>query len=520
MSVYSYYLILNFLHTVFLNDAIFLKKRKEKKKKFFSNKNIQFNKRIEKELNKIDAFKNKCQTLTMLIPNKKCKNQRETVYFQGNFSLYEDKNLFPQYKTKQVEICKKSKFITAFKHLMPKIDVFNQSNITLVDNKNLSTTPYQYSNIMLYQFINKGAEKAYKELYSFQIIGKNSHALFFLGKENYYLRYKKFLKKFGKKEFNFLTDVYILPYEKDIVYKKFKNYKLNTKDLWLIKPDYGTRGMGIEFFRTLKNLPKRTTLMKYILNPLLINKRKFDMRIYTLVTGMNPLKIYIYNEGYVKIAAEKYTTDLNSLNNNQTHLTHRFVNSNHSQFFISTDPKKPEGNFWPMSTFMKYLKEKGIDTEKIWKDMYDSLIKHYILFVDDIIKYDKANNYTYKNSYHLWGADIMLTEKYETIILENNICSRLYWHTDWDGKIGAQMLKDLFNIVGISSYDREDPNIYNHKRTLEEVIDDSICEFTRPHGGFYRIFPRISNVKKYKKYLPKTKENLSLWKAMKKAGIK
>ena len=37
-----------------------------------------------------------------------------------------------------------------------------------------------------------------------------------------------------------------------------------------------------------------------------INEHKFDMRIYVLVTGITPLKIYVYREGLTRLAAENY----------------------------------------------------------------------------------------------------------------------------------------------------------------------------------------------------------------------
>ena len=44
----------------------------------------------------------------------------------------------------------------------------------------------------------------------------------------------------------------------------------------------------------------------YIEWPLLVGNRKFDLRIYVLLYGINPLKIYVFEDGLARFATVPY----------------------------------------------------------------------------------------------------------------------------------------------------------------------------------------------------------------------
>merc|ERR1711914_8643 len=96
------------------------------------------------------------------------------------------------------------------------------------------------------------------------------------------------------------------------------------KSIWIMKPICKSQGKGIFLFKDLKDISdwkkggkqKKETdevevyiVQKYIERPLLIGGKKFDMRIYVLVTSYVPLKAYVYREGFVRFSNTRFSTD-------------------------------------------------------------------------------------------------------------------------------------------------------------------------------------------------------------------
>ena len=59
------------------------------------------------------------------------------------------------------------------------------------------------------------------------------------------------------------------------------------------------RGTGIQVIHQWNQVPRKRPLVvqSYVQNPYLINDTKFDIRLYVLVTSINPFRIYLYEDG-------------------------------------------------------------------------------------------------------------------------------------------------------------------------------------------------------------------------------
>jgi len=67
--------------------------------------------------------------------------------------------------------------------------------------------------------------------------------------------------------------------------------------------------------------------------PLLIDELKFDLRIYVLITGVSPLRCFIFKEGLARFATEKYKSPMGSnLQNLYMHLTNYAINKDSTSF--------------------------------------------------------------------------------------------------------------------------------------------------------------------------------------------
>lgn len=280
-------------------------------------------------------------------------------------------------------------------------------------------------------------------------------------KDKLWLRLKLAQSRFGLDEFNFHPRTFILP--KD--YDELKEY-WSTADakLFIMKPPASSRGNGIKVINDISQIPqsaidvpdansKKSSLIvqQYISNPCLLeNGHKFDLRIYVLLTSIEPLRLYIYKEGLVRFASSKYSTQDDGIIDQYMHLTNYFINKNSLEYKINNDCNSLHGSKWTLSTFWAHMQKNHshINTDRLWSQIVDIIVKSVICCEGPIGRFSRNNCKNDYNSYEIFGFDIILDENFKPWILEVNITPSLKSESDLDRQVKYRVIKDMLNLVG------------------------------------------------------------------------
>ena len=457
------------------------------------------------------------QIINLLYPKEdgKCKNPQRTLFFYYPDKLNVSNSELKDYKIEPYTIYNKDMIVY---HTYMKLND-RYSFYELMDFNGIPfSNNYFLSNFLSYNFNVEKVEEVIGSLGKYQVYNNivNSKYLY-ANKAVFFKSYRKIKNKFPN-DFNFYPESYVLPEDKEIVKEKFSDYKQNENDLWLFKPPTGSLGLGIKLLKNFDDFLKSSFISKYITNPLLLNEKKFHIRLYVIVTGVLPLKIYIFDKGQIMQASSKYHYDLEHIGQATSMLTNNHQNFKKPGFNNNVTFDGEEGSEWTISTLGKFIERRGGNWTKMWEEIKDISIKAIMICYGEIQK-NILENYTHlrsNNLFHRYGFDVMIDNDLKPWLLEINTkpAMELYNIINVYNKILVEA--DRINLIGMVPFNHytQEPldkeMIYKDK--VDEAIQHTICEFERPHGGLERIFPVKKTLNYYKQFIEYHDEyNKALW---------
>lgn len=115
-------------------------------------------------------------------------------------------------------------------------------------------------------------------------------------------------------------------------------------------------------------------MQEYIDRPMLIDGYKFDLRLYVLVTSCDPLKIFLYKDGLVRLSTKAYCPPSGeNLHLSYMHLTNYSINKFSDTFTKEDDIDK--GSKRTLKWFVQWLTEQGHNQIELRERIADVVIK-------------------------------------------------------------------------------------------------------------------------------------------------
>ncbi|TNV87033.1 hypothetical protein FGO68_gene10239 [Halteria grandinella] len=189
-------------------------------------------------------------------------------------------------------------------------------------------------------------------------------------------------------------------------------------NIWLVKPAAANQGRGIEIFNELGDIvkfistrPKYTcwVVQKYIERPLLFKSRKFDIRVWVLLTHRHD--IFMYQDGYLRTSSDSY--ELNS-GNNYVHLTNNCLQQHGENY-----GKHEDGNTVSYTVLQDYIDEmypeRGLSVREHFIPRMKDMVIDTLLSVKTQINPNKR-----KNVFEFLGYDFLIDEDFRIWLIEVN----------------------------------------------------------------------------------------------------
>lgn len=267
---------------------------------------------------------------------------------------------------------------------------------------------------------------------------------------------------------------FVLPLEYSMFVEEFKKQQANGT-IWIMKPVGKSQGRGIFLFDRLSQVsswrqdPKWMRLQKegeqkprnkkdgdedeeekkeaepyvvqrYLSDPLLIGGKKFDLRLYVLVTSYSPLTVYLYRSGFARFSHARFSMDLADLSDAMIHLTNVAVQKHNENY----DEKR--GGKWDLRALKLHLMmtENVGKVNQLFNDMQD-VIRFSLLSVQKVMIQDK-------HCFELYGYDIMISKDLKPWLIEVNASPSLSANTVSDYEMKFALLDDVLTVLDFEKY--------------------------------------------------------------------
>jgi len=222
-------------------------------------------------------------------------------------------------------------------------------------------------------------------------------------------------------------------------------------------------------------------VQKYIDRPFLVGGKKFDLRVYCLVTSYQPLTVWLYRSAFCRFTHQRFSMNVKEIGERYIHLTNVAVQKTAPGY------TKQQGCKWSIRKLKLFLMSKIGDqeTNRLFADI-QGVILRALFSVQKIMISDK-------HCFEIYGYDILIDADFKVWLLEVNASPSISAETSADYDLKFNLLNDALTLVDIEG--KRYPNGTSRtslSSTSDSASSDSQSSQQQRCGGFDLIYSKDS----------------------------
>eukprot|EP00357_Protocruzia_adherens_P010429 CAMPEP_0115043784 /NCGR_PEP_ID=MMETSP0216-20121206/47082_1 /TAXON_ID=223996 /ORGANISM="Protocruzia adherens, Strain Boccale" /LENGTH=868 /DNA_ID=CAMNT_0002426185 /DNA_START=300 /DNA_END=2907 /DNA_ORIENTATION=+ len=337
--------------------------------------------------------------------------------------------------------------------------------------------------------------------------------MYSIARKNYLGRNLSRMAKLFPKDFKFFPRTWLLPAEYGDFRAQFNKKKAKT---FIVKPEASCQGKGIFLTRTYKDVDptEHFVAQRYVHKPYLIDDLKFDLRLYVLIAGCDPLRLFLHEEGLARFATESYNGPVGgNLSDVCMHLTNYAINKNSEKFVFNEDKEMDDvGHKRSLQSVWKLMEAQGTDIVKMKKDINKLIIKTFCSIqphLAHVYKSCQPDDLSNGMCFEILGFDILLDDKAKPWLIEVNHSPSFKVDTPFDRKVKKTVISEALQIMDISAKNRRRHKLAKKNEMQRRVLTGKMQRLSQEEraekaaklaekrtqwenkhlGGYERIYP-------------------------------
>ncbi|KAL4238359.1 ligase [Mactra antiquata] len=243
---------------------------------------------------------------------------------------------------------------------------------------------------------------------------------------------------------DYVPKTFIMPRHK----KELLQYAAEYPDKRWIKKNIFHRGIKIIELNELELTSEKYIVQEFVDNPLLIEGRKFDIGVYTVLTSLSPLRVYIINDEHSirfclntyhpfdPLDVDKYVIKENYIPIWKNPPFHDYYNNR--KFSIK-------------ESFSRYMTSQGENVSTMWSDIHEMIREVFLMHQTNMMAMGTNFNFS-RNCFELYRFDFIMDDQMKVHLIKVNFSPSLFTgHFKDDKRLYQHVVYNVLRVSRVAS---------------------------------------------------------------------